>query len=568
MISKLKITHCNIRSVFKNIAQIQQNIQILDSDVIILTEAWIKKGIDLIPQLPDFKSAFVSTSGNQAGGIVVYVRSHISYLVLPVSIVAVNLEYIVIRLPQYQLNITAIYRHPNNNDFQLHMETLNDIITSKYLNRNDDVNIYLGDININLLKDGYNQKIYKSLVKQHSLKQLINTPTREVNNTKSIVDHVLINKNFVKNCHAEVLQISISDHYPICIHINKKKSTNTSSNKLKLPVINGNFIQMYKNKIQKIDWGILNNYDTSKKFDIFCEKLCEAYLDTQKNFITKKNYCKKQHMPWMTHYLSKKVDHKNFLYRQMKKKNNERSKLLFKMYEKDLKVEIALQKKLYYTHLFEKLKNNHRDRWKILNSMTGKVNNKHEISEIVHNNITIANSHTIANIFASSFLAPTHMINKTHCESSNRSKNSMYLTPVSNSEVFHTITHMKNKNYFLENDIPIILWKSSFDTIGGVLTALINDSFYNGVFPQCLKTSRVIPIFKKNDHHNVQNYRPISVLHTLGKLLEKLFHDRLVQYVEHNNLHYNRQYAYRKGHSCKLAVIDLILHLNKLREKN
>ena len=61
---------------------------------------------------------------------------------------------------------------------------------------------------------------------------------------------------------------------------------------------------------------------------------------------------------------------------------------------------------------------------------------------------------------------------------------------------------------------------------------LINLSFNSGKFPNCIKTAKVTPIFKKGDQDNCNNYRPISLLSNLSKLMEKRFPKRLYTILE------------------------------------
>lgn len=73
-----------------------------------------------------------------------------------------------------------------------------------------------------------------------------------------------------------------------------------------------------------------------------------------------------------------------------------------------------------------------------------------------------------------------------------------------------------------------------------------NVSFNNGVVPLELKISRITPIHKEDDPAVFNHYRPISVLPTLSKVLEKLVPNRLNQFIENNNILYSNQYGFRK----------------------
>ena len=57
-----------------------------------------------------------------------------------------------------------------------------------------------------------------------------------------------------------------------------------------------------------------------------------------------------------------------------------------------------------------------------------------------------------------------------------------------------------------------------------------------GIFPDEMKIARIIPLFKSGDKQNVSNYRPISLLPQFSKILEKIFNNRLINFLNSNNL--------------------------------
>ena len=74
--------------------------------------------------------------------------------------------------------------------------------------------------------------------------------------------------------------------------------------------------------------------------------------------------------------------------------------------------------------------------------------------------------------------------------------------------------------------------KQIIDVISAPLVKLINKSFHNGVFPNILKIAKVIPTFKSESRVACNNYRPISILSNIGKIIEKLMHKRLHSFLE------------------------------------
>ena len=89
------------------------------------------------------------------------------------------------------------------------------------------------------------------------------------------------------------------------------------------------------------------------------------------------------------------------------------------------------------------------------------------------------------------------------------------------------------------------------------LTYICNKSFLEGCFPDSMKISRIVPIFKAGDKNTLDNYRPISILPQFSKVLEKLFQNRLLNFVEKNNVLNDNQYGFRRNRSTTIALFDL-----------
>ena len=98
------------------------------------------------------------------------------------------------------------------------------------------------------------------------------------------------------------------------------------------------------------------------------------------------------------------------------------------------------------------------------------------------------------------------------------------------------------------------------------LCYIYNLSLTTGIFPTLLKTAKVVPIFKKGEHSNISNYRPISLLSAFSKIFESIVSQRLHIFFNKFNVLYNYQYGFRKFHSTKLALIDVMEDILKIFE--
>ena len=117
--------------------------------------------------------------------------------------------------------------------------------------------------------------------------------------------------------------------------------------------------------------------------------------------------------------------------------------------------------------------------------------------------------------------------------------------------------------------IPFKLLIECLDSILHSLSEIFNSSHVSGIFPQCFKSALVTPILKKRclDHKDLNNYRPVSNLCFIAKILEKLVLSQVFAYLNSHNIYNTYQSVYRPGHSTETAhlkvVNDLFLSLNK-----
>ena len=117
------------------------------------------------------------------------------------------------------------------------------------------------------------------------------------------------------------------------------------------------------------------------------------------------------------------------------------------------------------------------------------------------------------------------------------SSNNMFIPYVEEHEETEIVYKLKESSEGWDS-IPTVVAKTTIQSYIKPLTNLINCSFENGLFPDELKIARVRPIFKNGDNIDVTNYRPISVLSFLSKILEKTMNNCLFKFIDKHDILY------------------------------
>ena len=84
-----------------------------------------------------------------------------------------------------------------------------------------------------------------------------------------------------------------------------------------------------------------------------------------------------------------------------------------------------------------------------------------------------------------------------------------------------------------------------------------------GVFTSVLKTAKVVPVFKKDSKLDHSNYRQISLLSNIEKILEKLMYKRLYTFLNNNNIIYNLQFGFRQHYSISHVLTNITENIRK-----
>ena len=122
---------------------------------------------------------------------------------------------------------------------------------------------------------------------------------------------------------------------------------------------------------------------------------------------------------------------------------------------------------------------------------------------------------------------------------------------------------MKPKNSCGQDNISTNLLKFIIDPLLIPISHIFNLSFKSGFIPTTLKTAKCVPIYKSGDMQDFSNYRPISLLSTFSKLLEKIVAIQMMRFLNKYKILYEHQYGFRSQHNTLHPLIHFLDKINQ-----
>ena len=121
-----------------------------------------------------------------------------------------------------------------------------------------------------------------------------------------------------------------------------------------------------------------------------------------------------------------------------------------------------------------------------------------------------------------------------------------FFRPTSVCEILNVVSSLKPSKSSGSDGIAPRIIKECIHSIVEPLCDIFNKSLSQGVVPSKMKLAKVIPVYEKNDNKCIENYRPIGLLPIFSKILEKLVHKRLNNFLTQNNVLIPEQFGFRK----------------------
>ena len=565
--------HCNIRSLAANHDNLCHllNEMNLPFSIIALSETKILKNNTSITNTSLEGYEFIhEPSLSNAGGVGFYIRNDLKYSIRKEFSLSNNdLEMLwieIFAIGQPNIICGVVYRHPNNNvnNFINILEsTLENI---QYENK---LCLFMGDVNIDLMKieTHAESENFINMLSSYFFQPQILQPTRITHHSATLIDNIFFNSLEHHIISGNIIY-DLTDHLPNFVIIN-----NFSDLSPAVSIYKRDYSHLDENnlieEVNQINWHKIysNVSDPTTMFTSFYDKLnqiIDKHLPFKK--LSRKEI-KFSSKPWITKGIKTSINLKNKLYKKYLKTKHSYYLCKFKYYRNRINHLLKISKKVYYSNYFQQHIKNGKKVWNGIRQIVQyKAKNTRTINKIKDDDIEITDPKEIANAFNKYFASVgcnlAEMIDRVDSNPTEYLKTpvtkSFIIAPVTMSEVEREISALKNDKATGPYSIPVKILKLLKTVISKPLATLFNVSFSLGIVPSSLKTANIIPIHKKDCRLTLSNYRPISLLSVFNKLLEKLMANRLVKFLEDNNIFYKNQFGFRNYHSTDYAILTII----------
>ncbi len=585
------ILHCNIRSLIKNIDSLSELILTFPfpPDIVAVSETKLNENSNLRAELLPGYNLFFQNSLSKAGGVAVFVRkslacrerSDLAHTEQDHEVIFVEIQSGDKKLANSLIGV--VYRHPQN-PIPMFTEKM-----SKYLLEimKDGNNIYLvGDFNIDLKKADSNSNIsnYLDMITSYNLTNTVKHATRVCNTSKTLIDHFYSSSN-LDLVSTSILISDISDHLPLLVTIKKVKPKvvvtkdewcfHRSYRSLDVSAIKNDTSSLFNNLVDK--YHHLPEIDINTKFEMLSSAL-KSVLD--KHMPLKKLSRKEERLkakPWITRGILRSIKTRNQLYKILVKTNFKDRKLLSKYKKFRNKLTHIKQKSkcMYYQNRFKDCNGDTAKTWKIINGIIKSTSKSSQVpvkleteSETLTEDKAILNSlnehfTSIGKSYINSNIDYSKVSSYLNC----KQLNSVFFSNTTASEVKSIISQLDSKKACGADEISVSFLKMIKDIISPILSELINESYCSGMYPSCLKIAKVVPVFKGGEKSKPGNYRPISLLSIVNKIIEKTIYSRLIKYFNKNNLINDSQFGFRKGFNTTMAITEFYEQILNAHDK-
>lgn len=533
----------NISFVHYNVQSVAQKLDVLyaelrDFDLLAFSETWLNPSIsqaDLILtsfQPPERKDR----TADSYGGVMVYVKESLHYKRrTDLEIIGIECIWLELVLSTKHVLFGVYYRPPSTDALQ-HSR----IIDSIHLAVDTGINniVVTGDFNIDLAKPVLAKKI-DSICQLFSFTQSITEHTHFTETSSSLLDIILVSDPDLiisSGVSEPFLQQNIRYHCPIYGLLNLKKKKYKSFKRHIWLFDKGNY-PLLRDKAASIDWNELHD----NSLDIYCNNITSKILEISKSCIPNRDVIIRQKdPPWFSSSVRKSIRQRKRAYRRAKRSGLDRHWTLFRELRNKTTSLIKQAKELHTSKLENELHSSVKNKswWATLKSFI-KPCTSTVIPPLQCDDDIVSDETLKANLLNNFFRDQTLLAESTSSLLPDLSNldhlpmESIHISPDEVSDVLKSLSVGKACGPDAVNNKILCELASQLSV---PLCNLFNASLESSYFPESWKEANVSPLFKSGDPSLVNNYRPISLLSTIGKVFEKIVFKHLYNYLQDHNL--------------------------------
>lgn len=503
--------------------------------------------------------SFSSRSPRQHGGTAIYVHND-SADVKPricefINNLSVDLicELCAVESTVLNLIVVTIYRSPNPSNLDEFMDILHRLL--EYVSGLMRLVVITGDFNIDINDADNSTRSFLDLLFSFGFSPTISEPTR----LRRCLDNIFCNFDELYFDSYVNYDCNISDHSAVVIEMMMNFEQTVKQHRLIRPYTNEGLF-LINSLIQQVDWQFV--YDDGLSIDYKFEK----FIGVIKQLIyvcfpERKMLCSKYSfsLNWFNSELADMRENLRFMTDVFKVTGDAELRTLMKSYKSRYRSRIAEAKRNATETYINSSNNKSYATWKVVNSYR-------------HNLYSSCESELTADQFNNYFVNIPLQITRDLPDSFRNLEDHLNISqincpvfsfkPVTNIQIIEIIRALKNSHCRDIYGINSKILKSILYYIVSPLTSLFNMCLASGIYPSCLKKSRVVPIYKKGDTNLLNNYRPVSITPIFSKVLENALRTQIVAHFESHALFNSVQFGFRSGRSTVSAINQLLDLIN------
>ena len=549
----LGLFYCNSRSLLPKIDELRCIAATTTPNIIAVVETWLDSDIlESELTIPGY-IMFRNDRSRHGGGVAFYISDtlHVKCCSQHDSL---ELLSIVVNLESGSTMFTVYYRPPSSSGDLGELENaLHQLNIHSYSSC-----ILLGDFNIDLLRDS--DPLTVDLLGRTSalgLHQIVEDPTRYSSTCNSLIDHL-----YVSNV-GSVLSIMCSSPLGTSDHCSLSASFNLSPPSRPLP--SKRKIWLYSKadfdklndelSVKLASFDSVNSNDINSLWSVFKE----VFMSEVSSHIPSKTISSKKSTPWFTKRVRRKLKARDRAHKRAKQLDTPAAWSSYRHRRNQAVGALRDSKQKFISDMSGKLKTL-KNFWTSFHSISKvhkrvpSVLSKGDISASDDiGKATLLNDHFVSCFAPPSPLPPPPPFPT--AISSDSTNPPLDTLPVSSTDVMAHIRRLKSCTASGPDGISSRMLKGCAESICEPLSSLFNQSLSMGVVPNDWKLSSITPIHKSGDPALAKNYRPISLLSLVSKILERVVHEALLTHVLDQGYLSPKQFGFRPGSSTAEAIL-------------